>query len=403
MLNDQSNRGLIAPSLAPPLLTRSLLPPVEKPRRLQKAWRSLSMRALLRLLPVPDDLPNVADILSSGREVRVLYIRHDLKIGDLVMATGIMRAIANSSPNIKLDVLTSGQAAPVLFGNPHIRKLYVYRRKDWWTHPSLLLELRRANYDIVVDGRVNHIHRHATLPLFMIGTGCTVRIGAECGHPRLYSCTVTVPPGLHFVEQAACVVTPFGISVQETNFQPQIFLTDSELDLAETTWKSARARSHGNLGLLVNISAAASTRRWPDERFIEVIQRAQRHRANPAIIVISSPRDNEAARQIADSAGVTAVATPGLRDAIAFVATCDLLLTPDTGIAHIASAFRKPTIDLLLDQPIAPGPTMRKDAFVPYKTPGRNVYSPDMDITSLGIAPVIEALEQELDEFLIVR
>ena len=378
-------------------MSKHLPQPIEKPRRLQQAWRSLSMRAFLRLLPVAPGSSTLSNSLNSGKKVRVLYIRHDLKIGDLVMATGIIRAIANSSPNITLDVLTSGNAAPVLFGNPHIAKLYSYWRKDWWTHPRLWFELRRARYDIAVDGRVNHISRHATLPLLFLASGCAVRVGVECEHPRLYTCTVKVPPGLHFVEQAASLVPPFGIPTQGTDFQPEIFVTEREMAYASEQWELASSSSNGEFKLLVNISAAAVERRWPDERFVETLRRIRSHPLHPTIIVISGARDRESAAQIANAVGATVVATASLRDAIALVATCDLLFTPDTGIAHIASAFKKRTVDLLLAQPVAPGPTMRKDAFVPYNTPGRNVYSPDMAITSLDTGPVIEAMMDELD------
>jgi ADP-heptose:LPS heptosyltransferase len=372
--------------------------PAEKPRRLQKAWRSLSMRAVLRLLKTGPS--SLAEKLSSDKKLRVLYIRHDLKIGDLVMSTGIIRAIAKSSPNITLDVLTSGHAHPVLLGNPHINKLYVYRRKEWWTHPSLWRDLRRARYDIVVDGRVNHISRHATLPLFLLASGCDVRVGAECEHPRLYSHTVKVPPGLHFVEQAATIVSAFGVPVSTTDFHPEIFLSAEEAERASKRWDEALAESQGEFRLLVNISAAAIERRWPDERFIEVLNHVRTHPLKPGMIVISSTRDRESAVRVAKAVGAMPIETPDLRDAIALVATCDLLLTPDTGIAHIASAFSKRTVDLLLDQPVAPGPPMRKDAFVPYKTPGRLIYSPDMLMTSLDTAPVIEAMQEELDDCL---
>ncbi len=356
------------------------------------------MRAILKVLPSATEHPTVRELLDSTRKIRVLYIRHDLKIGDLVMMTGIMRAIANSSSNIVLDVLTSSTAAPALIGNPHVHAIHIHDRKKWKDHPGLWLRLRRQRYAIVVDGRINHVSWHGTLPGLLLATGCRLRIGAECEHRRLYTHTVKVKPGLHFVEQGASVLEPFGVKTDEIDLQPEIILADRELAAADSHWQSVHERSAGRVRLLVNISAAATQRLWPNDRFIEVLEHVRSHPTTADIIVISSPRDRHAAAEIARAVGATAVATPDLRDAIALVATCDLLLTPDTGIAHVASAFSKRTVDLLLARPVAPGPLMRKDAFVPYCTPGHNVYSPDMQISSLKTGAVIQAMDEQLNE-----
>ena len=45
------------------------------------------------------------------RTYRVLFLRHD-RIGDMICSTGILRAIAQSHPTIRLDVLASKTNAP---------------------------------------------------------------------------------------------------------------------------------------------------------------------------------------------------------------------------------------------------------------------------------------------------
>jgi ADP-heptose:LPS heptosyltransferase len=72
------------------------------------------------------------------------------------------------------------------------------------------------------------------------------------------------------------------------------------------------------------------------------------------------------------------------------VATADLVITPDTAISHVASAFSRPTLTLL-----------RKDfeRLVPYRTPGRNVFSDDADgLVGLPATRAIRALDEMLDE-----
>ena len=52
-----------------------------------------------------------------------------------------------------------------------------------------------------------------------------------------------------------------------------------------------------------NLSASERKRRWPDERFITVIQRAQGVRPDLAVRVISLPTESESARKVAEAVG----------------------------------------------------------------------------------------------------
>jgi ADP-heptose:LPS heptosyltransferase len=76
---------------------------------------------------------------------------------------------------------------------------------------------------------------------------------------------------------------------------------------------------------------------------------------------------------------------------MALVESADVVFTPDTSIAHAASAFAKPAVVMMIGG---------SDIFEPYETPGRFVYSPGPTLESLEAAPVIEALETVLREVL---
>ena len=84
--------------------------------------------------------------------------------------------------------------------------------------------------------------------------------------------------------------------------------------------------------------------------------------------------------------------TLSLEDTIATVATSTLVITPDTAISHIASAFERTTLTLL-----------RKgyERLVPYRTPGRNVFGDDArTLASLPAARVLASLDDLLHEML---
>jgi ADP-heptose:LPS heptosyltransferase len=65
---------------------------------------------------------------SSGVQ-RLLFLRHD-RIGDMIVSTAAMRAIAESHPGIELDVLASPANAPVLEGADFVGNVIVFDRHD---------------------------------------------------------------------------------------------------------------------------------------------------------------------------------------------------------------------------------------------------------------------------------
>src|SRR5688572_31626692 len=84
------------------------------------------------------------------RPYRVLFLRHD-RIGDMILSTGILRAIAQSHPTIRLDVLASKTNAPVLKNEPYLNEIIAFDKKATRKYPGIFGDLRRKRYDAVID------------------------------------------------------------------------------------------------------------------------------------------------------------------------------------------------------------------------------------------------------------
>src|SRR6266567_3505519 len=115
-------------------------------KRVELVWRRLWIRVLVWLMraprsPIPD---------WSTRPHRVLFLRHD-RAGDMILSTGVMRAIARSHPTITLDVLASPANAPVIAGADYVGEVIVFDRHRLASYLPTAGWLRRANYDAVID------------------------------------------------------------------------------------------------------------------------------------------------------------------------------------------------------------------------------------------------------------
>src|ERR1700694_961598 len=110
------------------------------------------MRLLGSLLPGPREntLPS-----ATNSEYRVLVIRYE-RIGDMIMATSLIRNIANALPSGKVDVLATPATAPVLEGNPYVREVFTLDRGSIRSYRDVMKQLRRARHTVMVDGRMNN-------------------------------------------------------------------------------------------------------------------------------------------------------------------------------------------------------------------------------------------------------
>jgi len=81
------------------------------------------------------------------------------------------------------------------------------------------------------------------------------------------------------------------------------------------------------------------------------------------------------------------VDTPSIRDAFALVATADFVFTPDTSIAHAASAFQKPSVAIFVRG--------KAERWGLYGT-GENVEHPDTTLATLAVDPVLAAIDRVL-------
>jgi ADP-heptose:LPS heptosyltransferase len=285
----------------------------------------------------------------DARAHRVLYVRAQ-GIGDLILATGVLRAIARARPTIALDVLTTPAAAPVLDGNPWVRRIHLLRRtpRDYL---ALVRAVRNAKYDVVVDGKITRGASFVRSPALTMMSRAPWRVGVGGGnHALVYNLCVERfdRTTTHMVEGSASLARPFGVDPASVDLRPEIFLSGDERRQGERRWLTAAAEyeTYGTRWL-VNLSAGSAERCWPSDRWIALLRHLRARRPHVTIAVMGVTADWDAVRHVARSSRVAAIASPTLRDAFALVGSAAHVLTSDTSITHAASAFAVPTMVLL--------------------------------------------------------
>lgn len=350
------------------------IPSIEAAVRSGFSWTLVRLFGGARRLPLPD---------WRARPYRLLFIRDD-GIGDLMVSMELLRAITEAFPTITLDLLCSPSNAAFGRTLPFVNEVIVHKRelllKAWPTWRRL-----RANrYDVVIDGRVAIANVNKQTLALMLATRAPWRVGvAGRRNDRVYSVPIRLPAIEHWVDAIVALGQPFGITPESRDWRARLPLPEAHRAAAEGNWNAIGSRPR----VLVNLYSAAADRQWPLERFAPVLEVLRRRLPDAAIVIPTMPGGDAAAERLAASGRATALPLT-LPQVTALTATADLVISPDTAITVIASAFQVPILTL-----------MRKDTarWIPYRTGGRVVYSDDpRSLTGLPVERVIAALDHTL-------
>lgn len=352
---------------------------------LERWWRRVWIRLLVGLMRrSPDGPPD-----WGARPHRVLFLRHD-RAGDMILSTAAMERIARSHPTITLDVLASPANAAILEAADHVGEVIVVDRRRLASLAGALRALRRRRYDAVIDCMVTA--PSVTTLLLMLASGARYRIGiADRGSDGAINVPVPAATGTgHMTEAIGALAAAFSIDPGAEDWSPRLTLTPAEREWAAAEWSAAAGAPGAAWRVLLNLSAGTIARHWPDERYVEV----GRHlaAANPAtrFLVIAAPAEWSRAQLVAEALGGRAVRTATIRHAFALVAAADFIFTPDTSIAHAASAFKRPCVAMYVR-----GATREWGL---YRTPGRSIEHTARTLDDLPARTAIAAVDDYLAE-----
>lgn len=320
---------------------------------------------------------------SSGRH-RLLFLRHD-RIGDMIVSTAAMRAIAESHPGIELDVLASPANAPVVEGAPYLRNVIVFDRRDPARFLATARRLRSERYDAVIDCMVTA--PSVTTQLLMLATDAPYRVGIG-GRDNDEAINVAVPPPAAdelMAIRLGALSAAFGVDPSTHDWRPELDVSPERREAAAARWRSA-----GGAGrrVLVNVSAGAASRQWQTEKYVAVIEHIRTRWPDATVLVTGAPNERDRITHVATKSGATPANTPSLAEAFALVATADFVLTPETSIVHAASAFRRPAVAMYRHRE-----SLRWGLHPEF---GENVENTESTLLTLDVAPVTAAIDRVL-------
>lgn len=280
--------------------------------------------------------------------------------GDIVLTTPLFKALKKRFPESKLTVLTTPSGYELLRDIKDIDSLVSYDKngkdRGVLNFLGLVGRLRNEGFDLSVSP-----HRSYRTALMLYGAGIRDRVGfSDASLSLLYNRRIPRDPSLHEIERVLSLSEPFDIDINKADKAPY-------LEISIETWNRAK-KIFDEAGVATNDTVIAiapgsvwATKRWTVEGYASLVDRLM-DTYDAKVILIGSPSERETGNEIlslAKQRPIDLIGKTTLRELIAVVDRCQLLIGNDSAPGHIASARMVPVVSIF-------GPTVSSFGYYPY-------------------------------------
>ncbi|AKU20196.1 hypothetical protein ACZ75_00275 [Massilia sp. NR 4-1] len=275
---------------------------------------------------------------------KILILRND-RIGDMIVSTPLFRELKAAWPDAVLDVVASSVNQDIVRDCPHVRQTILWDRRGVWNSLRIVRRLRRERYDLILSMSLRFSPAFQ-LYLKMLGArhlhGPRVaKYGTHTGNLGMYDHTIEYPSDRHIL--ATYFESLGDFKPANIDYRYELYNVDAYAEKANAF--VAGLKEHRKGLVCVNYQGSCANRVLPKDDTEALCRRLADRYPDHAVIVLYPPGDRErAAAVVAGSARANVMLsfpTEHVLELAALVRECDLVVSPDTAVIHIASVYNK--------------------------------------------------------------
>lgn len=248
-----------------------------------------------------------------------------------MLTTPVIRCLKQQVANAGVHYLTKNSFRGIIESNPYVDKLHLLQN-DFET---LINELKQEKFDYIID-----LHHNLR----------TLKVKKALGKVPAYSFNklnikkwlltalkINLLPDVHITDRYLDTVKSFGVKNDGKGLDYFIPAKDVVPDN-----DIPAAQSLGYIGVV--IGAAHNTKKLPLHKLKELCTKIDH-----PVILLGGPEDREAGEEIASTDPIKIYNSCGkfnLNESADLVRRAKVIITHDTGLMHIAAAFKKPVISI---------------------------------------------------------
>ncbi|MFP5041434.1 glycosyltransferase family 9 protein [Parasediminibacterium sp. JCM 36343] len=264
------------------------------------------------------------NIQNTQRQIKILVIRFS-SIGDIVLTSPVIRCLKNQVPNAEVHFLSKGAFKAVTEANPYIDKFFYFNGNL----DAVIASLKEEQYNYVVD-------LHKNFRTFKIKRALKCKSFTykkeSLSKFLLTKLHINTMSGRHITERSLDAVVPLGVTNDGMGLD---YFIPKHVTVAQDDLPTQHQFGY----VAIVIGASYYTKKLPVEKLQELCTSI-----DYPIVLIGGVEDQEEGNEIAKIAPFKIYNACGkfsLHESAWLVKKAKLVISHDTGLQYIASAFNK--------------------------------------------------------------
>jgi ADP-heptose:LPS heptosyltransferase len=267
----------------------------------------------------------------------ILFIRNDGKIGDMIINTLMFREIKKVYPQIKIGVVTRGANRQVIANNPYVDKIYDYSKSNGELK-SLANEIASEKYDLLID--FSEMLRVKQMKFINLCKG-RINMGLNKAEWNLFDVSVEPNVDFNWTEHVTLRYRAYldKLGVVKPNLNYDLNLSEEDRKFAEKEFEKIKETKV----VVLNPYGASKHKTLNKSRLKDIIEYLTEKQS--AVIFVYSPDKYRELESLVKELKNNRVYLPAgiktINHTASLIEKADYLITPDTSIVHIGTAYKK--------------------------------------------------------------
>lgn len=278
------------------------------------------------------------NFLKDNNIKSILFLRYDGKIGDMIVNSLMFREIKKVYPDIKIGVIARGAAIDIIKDNPNVDKIYEYY-KDRKKIKNLALKIKEEKYDLLID--FSEMLRVNQMMLINL-CGARINIGLDRKDWELFDLSIESGKDFkwteHITKRYLAYLIKLGLKKENIDISYDIYLED------EKKYEAFFNEIKESKKLILNPYGASKHKSFNIETLENIITYLK---DKDIAIILTYFGDKYKELEFLEKK-YKYVYIPkeieSILDTAILIKKSDYVISPDTSIVHIASAFNKKMI-----------------------------------------------------------
>ena len=278
------------------------------------------------------------NFLKDNNIKSILFLRYDGKIGDMIVNSLMFREIKKVYPDTKIGVITRGAAIDIIKNNPNVDEIYEYH-KDRKKIKDLALKIKEEKYDLLID--FSEMLRVNQMMLINL-CGARINIGLDRKDWKLFDLSIESGKDFkwteHITKRYLAYLIKLGLKKENIDISYDIYLKN------EKKYEIFFNKIKENKKLILNPYGASKHKSFSIETLENIINYLKDK--DIAIILVYFGDKYKELELLEKKYKYIYIPEKieSILDTAILIKKSDYVISPDTSIVHIASAFNKKMI-----------------------------------------------------------